>query len=160
MPPAKKPQKRPAKKAPTPARAAATKPSGKSKAKSSRPRATKKPDQLALVSTTDFQEAYSEDSFWTKVKDYGKAAGSAVLRLALMMYYSGKDAETPLWARTTIMGALGYFISPIDAIPDFTPVLGYSDDLGVLTAAVAVVAAHITPAHKRRATLKLREWFE
>ena len=31
-------------------------------------------------------------------------------------------------------GALIYFISPIDAIPDLAPLLGYMDDLGVIAA--------------------------
>jgi uncharacterized membrane protein YkvA (DUF1232 family) len=36
-----------------------------------------------------------------------------------------------------IIGALVYFVSPIDAIPDLTPVVGYIDDAAVIAAAVA-----------------------
>ena len=36
--------------------------------------------------------------------------------------------------RDRIYGALGYFISPIDVIPDFIPVVGFTDDIGVLAA--------------------------
>ena len=48
---------------------------------------------------------------------------------------------------------------PIDAILDITPVVGYADDLGVIVAALAVVAAHIKPEHTEKALAKLREWF-
>ncbi|WP_211605080.1 YkvA family protein [Vreelandella arcis] len=48
-----------------------------------------------------------------------------------------------MWAKTTIYGALGYFISPVDAIPDLAPIVGYADDIGVLAGALAMVAAHI-----------------
>lgn len=51
---------------------------------------------------------------------------------ALKMYYAATDADTPTWAKTTIYGALGYFISPIDVIPGITPLVGYTDDVGVL----------------------------
>ena len=57
------------------------------------------------------------------------------------------------------MGALGYFISPFDAIPDMTPVIGYVDDLGVLTMALATVAAYISDDIKSKAKAKLAEWF-
>ncbi|MFQ8736539.1 MAG: YkvA family protein [Bilophila wadsworthia] len=40
-----------------------------------------------------------------------------------------------------IYGALGYFISPIDVIPGFHPVVGFTDDIGVLAAAVVVAAS-------------------
>ena len=36
--------------------------------------------------------------------------------------------------------AIGYFVSPIDAIPDIVPVAGYTDDLGVLVLALVSVA--------------------
>jgi uncharacterized membrane protein YkvA (DUF1232 family) len=44
-----------------------------------------------------------------------------------------------------IYGALAYFIFPLDAVPDFVPMTGYTDGLGVLAAAVATTAAYITP---------------
>ena len=108
---------------------------------------------------SEFAKEYSDESFWAKVKNHGKTAGRAVLDPAARLYYAGIDPATPLWARTTIIGALGYFIAPFDAIPDMTPMVGYADDLGVLTLAVGVVAAHITPEHKKKARDKLNEWF-
>jgi uncharacterized membrane protein YkvA (DUF1232 family) len=54
---------------------------------------------------------------------------------------------------------LGYFISPIDAIPDVIPFVGYSDDLGVLVAAVATVSTYITDDVKAKAKAKLQDWF-
>ena len=149
----KAPPKKAAKKAPLVPRPTPKRPPAVSKDKQ------EQAEELQRL-TSNYGQEYSDESFWAKVKGYAKAAGGAVLNPAMVMYYAGMDAATPLWARTTITGALGYFISPIDAIPDFTPVLGYSDDLGVLTAALAVVAAHIKPAHKQRAREKLREWFD
>ena len=61
--------------------------------------------------------------------------------------------------KSIILGALGYFIFPIDAIPDVLVPLGYTDDLGVLAAAVTAVAMHITPEVKQQATDKLAAWF-
>ena len=85
----------------------------------------------------DYKEQYSEDSFWGKVKKYGKKVGSETLEKVLILYYVGIDPLTPAWAKSVIAGALGYFIFPLDAIPDITPVVGYADDLGVLVAVLA-----------------------
>lgn len=111
------------------------------------------------MSENDFSSAYSDDSFWEKAKGYAKVAGENVLEPALKMYYSALDADTPAWAKAAIIGALGYFISPIDAIPDVIPVVGYADDLGVLTAALATTAAHIKDEHVRKAKETLARWF-
>lgn len=35
------------------------------------------------------------------------------------------------------VGALAYFISPIDAIPDLIPIAGFLDDAGVISATIA-----------------------
>jgi uncharacterized membrane protein YkvA (DUF1232 family) len=75
------------------------------------------------------------------------------------MYYALQDADTPAWAKAVIIGALGYFISPIDLIPDVTPVVGFVDDLGVLVGAAATVALHIKDEHTIRAQEKLKKWF-
>jgi uncharacterized membrane protein YkvA (DUF1232 family) len=42
-----------------------------------------------------------------------------------------------------IFGALVYFIAPIDAIPDLTPLVGFTDDLGALAAALAMVSIYV-----------------
>lgn len=84
---------------------------------------------------------------------------SELLEKALILYYAAQNTSTPVWARTTIYGALAYLISPIDAIPDFVPVVGFSDDLAAMAAAIAVVTAYITPEVIRRAKQKMAELF-
>jgi uncharacterized membrane protein YkvA (DUF1232 family) len=54
---------------------------------------------------------------------------------------------------------LGYLIWPIDAIPDFIPVIGYMDDIAVVATALLTLVAHITPEIKKKAQEKLSEWF-
>lgn len=55
---------------------------------------------------------YSEEGFWHKVSSVARKAGQTALNPALRMYFAAQDSDTPVWARTTIYGALGYFISP------------------------------------------------
>jgi len=108
----------------------------------------------------DYSMSYDEGSFWEKIKNFAKKAGKEVIEKALILFYTLQDPETPLWAKTVIVGALGYFISPIDAIPDVIPVIGYADDLAVLVGALATVATCITPEHRSKAQNKVSEWFD
>lgn len=96
-------------------------------------------------------DEHSEESFWRKVTDFAKTAGKEVIVTALTSYYCAMDPDTPATAKAIIVGALGYFILPLDAIPDPTPVVGFSDDLGALVMAVTLVAAHIKPEHRKKA---------
>lgn len=102
---------------------------------------------------------YSESGFWDKVSRYALQAGREVMEKALWLYYAAKRPETPAWAKTIIFGALAYFISPLDAIPDLTPLVGYSDDLGALAAALGMVMVYVNDEVKARAASKLNEWF-
>ncbi len=108
---------------------------------------------------TEYTAHFDDESFWKKVKSVALKAGYEVIRTALILYYCLCDPDTPAPAKAVIAGALGYFILPIDAIPDVTPVVGYSDDLMALMLAMAIVAAHIKPEHRSKAEEKLREWF-
>jgi len=66
-------------------------------------------------------------------------------------YYCAMDKQTPLRAKGILLAALGYFVLPVDFVPDFIFGLGFTDDLAVLTAAITAVSAHITPAHRQAA---------
>lgn len=109
--------------------------------------------------TNEYAKDYSESGFWKKVTKYAAKAGKELITKALQLYYALQSPNTPVWAKTTIIGALGYFISPIDLIPDIVPVVGYTDDLGVLTAALFTVSSYIDDDMKKRAETKVKEWF-
>lgn len=111
------------------------------------------------MSDQDHSGSFSNDNFWAKVGGYAKVAGQAVLTPAFQLYYAWDKPDCPAWAKAVIIGALGYFISPIDVIPDFTPVIGYSDDLGVLVAAVSSVASQIDDDVRAKAQSALTHWF-
>jgi len=68
--------------------------------------------------TDKYSKKYSESSFWTKIKNYAKSAGKEVIEKALILYFCLKDPDTPAWAKSVIIGTLGYFILPMDSIPD------------------------------------------
>lgn len=107
----------------------------------------------------DYSAHFNESSFWDKLGRFALKAGRQVVKIALVLYYCLRDPDTPARAKAIIASALGYFIFPLDAIPDMTPIVGYSDDLGALLLATTIVAAHIKPKHRRLADDKLREWF-
>ena len=71
-----------------------------------------------------------------------------------------KSEATPRADKAKIIGALGYFILPVDLIPDFIPVAGFTDDLAALTWGIWSVAKNITPEIKAQTRVKLREWFK
>ena len=104
-------------------------------------------------------DAINEKSFWDKVKSAVKAVGKQGIKLALILYYCYLDDETPQWAKLFIAGALVYFISPIDVVPDFVPGVGYTDDLSVMALAMAAVAAHIKREHRDHAEEQINQMF-
>lgn len=106
-----------------------------------------------------FSQSYTEASFREKLARHARAAGEEIVERALQLHYALRKPETPAWAKASIYGALGYFIVPLDAVPDIIPGAGYVDDLGVLAFALATVARHIDDGVRARARAKLRDWF-
>ena len=106
-----------------------------------------------------YSKYYSEADFWTKISRFAAAAGRELIHKALLLYFALQNPECPLWARARICAALGYFIWPMDAIPDPTPVWGFADDAGVMSAAVISVTAHIDKGVRKKAARKLLDWF-
>lgn len=94
-------------------------------------------------------ERYVRRRFWDKVK---RTLGRVpFLEDAIAAYFCAVDEASPPYVRATLLGALAYFILPIDAIPDLIAALGFTDDLAVLLAAIRAVGSNITEAHRARA---------
>jgi uncharacterized membrane protein YkvA (DUF1232 family) len=72
-------------------------------------------------------------------------------------YYCALDPATPHRVRVVLLGALAYFVLPFDAVPDLLAGIGFSDDITVLAATIALVRAHITPIHREAARRALAE---
>jgi len=105
------------------------------------------------------QTSLSEKKLLSKVRAALSLTGKTGTTQALILFYTLKAPETPIWCRSVALASLGYFISLIDAIPDLTPVLGYTDDISVMAAAIATIAVHISPEIRRRAKAKVVDIF-
>lgn len=78
-------------------------------------------------------EAFNiEQDLEKKIKSSKRSIFNIIKHLkALKNYFKDKNVQ---WYRKSIVAAaLIYFIVPIDAMPDFTPLIGYLDDIGVIT---------------------------
>ena len=103
------------------------------------------------MNTTDrlADESEVRQGFWQKARQtLGKVPFSED---AVAAFYCATDSATPLPIRATLMGALAYFILPIDAIPDILLGLGYTDDAAVLLAAFTTCKTYITDDHRAKA---------
>ncbi len=103
-------------------------------------------------------EPFDHDGFWQKLLVLLKRAGSPFIETCLQLYYTSQKEGLPLWAKVLIYSALAYFISPLDAIPDVLP-MGLSDDIAVLSAALATIRGFIDDQVCQQVARKLRELF-
>jgi len=59
-----------------------------------------------------------------------------IVKHVLALYRYMIDPEVHWTKKALVVGALVYFIIPTDAIPDFTPIIGYVDDAAVIAAVI------------------------
>lgn len=106
-----------------------------------------------------YAEDYSENDFWSKSKSAVKKLGIQTLYKALQLYYVAKDPNCPPRIKAAILATLGYFISPMDLIPDITPVVGFSDDIIAISFALTMAQLYITEEIKLMAKERLADIF-
>ena len=110
------------------------------------------------VKLSDYKTVYTEDGLWKKIGEVAKKAGIKVIYYALLLFYALQSETVTIAEKALIIGALGYFILPIDIIPDFMVPIGYSDDLAVMWGLIKKLDC-IDEDVKAQAQEKLAEWF-
>jgi len=94
----------------------------------------------------EIKTEYIEENLWFKLEKVGKKISFAKDVVALYRYMTSSLVS---WHRKAIVIAgLIYFISPIDAIPDIAPLIGYLDDLGVITALLKFLGSELVPFYE------------
>jgi uncharacterized membrane protein YkvA (DUF1232 family) len=104
---------------------------------------------VANPSKFERDRARVNDGFWPKVRRVARRI--PFMGELMAAYYCTLDPKTPLQVKAVLMGALAYFVLPIDVIPDFIAGFGFTDDAAVLYAAIRSVAGSIRPEHRARA---------
>jgi len=113
-------------------------------------------DILSKLDT--FKQYFSESKLLEKITDVAKTAGATVIYPVLLLYNLLKSPNTDLKQKGIIIGALGYFILPLDVIPDVIPVQGFADDTAALMAVLTIVATSVTEEMKNDAKEQLHQW--
>ena len=96
-----------------------------------------------------------ERRFWKKLKRV--FANIPFAEDLVAAYYCAVDKDTPAYVRAVLLGAVAYFILPVDMVPDMLAGLGFTDDASVLAAAIAAVGRHLQPKHRVLAKKALTE---
>lgn len=108
-----------------------------------------------ILGPEDTRESRVRAGIWATVKRAARAV--PFMEDVVAAYFCALDPATPRKVRLTLLGALVYFVAPIDAIPDMLPLIGFSDDAGVLIAALAMVGHHIRDDHREAARRALAQ---
>ena len=106
-----------------------------------------------------YESEFSFDNLMNKIKESAKKAGLKAIYMALLLYYALESPTISTMDKAIIYGALGYFICPIDIIPDILPFIGLTDDIAVLAWAFSRVKKNVTDMTREKAKTKLKIWF-
>jgi uncharacterized membrane protein YkvA (DUF1232 family) len=100
-------------------------------------------------------EARVRRDFWAKIKRFGQNLPFAEDIVAA--YFCTVDPSTPRRVKLVLLGAIAYFVMPLDGSADFLPLLGFTDDAAIIAAALAQVAGSITDEHRAKARAALND---
>lgn len=111
------------------------------------------PSHALVPSVVAVNEVRVQRGFWPKIKR--TAARIPFANQALSVWFAARDPQTPMAAKGLMLGALAYFVLPIDAIPDVFVGIGFTDDAAVFAALIATLGANIRPRHREDAEAAL-----
>lgn len=83
-----------------------------------------------------------------------------VKRDGVTLWFAGRHASTPWYAKALGVFVVAYALSPIDLIPDFIPVLGYVDDVLLLPGLIWLTIRMIPPPVLAECRQQADEWLQ
>ncbi len=107
-----------------------------------------------------YRDYFTKNAFVEKISRIAKRSGAKLVYAALILYYTLESDKVSVKDKAIIIGALGYFISPLDVIPDAIPIAGLGDDLAVLMYVIHKVWNEVSDDVKAKAHSKLSKWFD
>lgn len=113
---------------------------------------------MKRVDTENYEKQYSDSKFWEKVGKFAKKSGISVVYAGILLFEVLKKPKVSSKDKAIIIGALGYFINPLDLIPDMIPG-GFVDDLAALAYALKRVRTYIDNETRIRVKERLKQWF-
>lgn len=115
---------------------------------------------MELPDFMSYANKFSPSDFFDKVARIAKRAGAKLVYAALILYYTLQSDKVSTTDKALIVGALGYMISPLDAVPDAIPIIGLTDDLAVLVFVLKKVWGNVEEEIKDKARQRLTKWFD
>ena len=97
--------------------------------------------------TQDFQKYYNDGAFWHKLASFAKKAGTKLIYIALLLYYTLNSTGISKMDRAAIYGA------------DYIPFIGYTDDLSILLYAYTRIRRNINDDIRQSAKDKMKSFF-
>ncbi len=115
---------------------------------------------MELPDFMSYADRFSKKGFVEKISRVAKRAGSKLVYAALVLFYTLQSKEVSVKDKAVIVGALGYLISPLDAMPDAIPIVGLGDDLTVLVYVINKIWVDVPEEVRKKAHDKLADWFD
>ncbi|MET4683913.1 YkvA family protein [Brevundimonas faecalis] len=125
------------------------------KAKPASPENAIDPNKALVPTVQKVNEMRVRKGFWPKIRR--TAARIPFAGQALAAWYATQDPQTPMAAKGIMLGALAYFVMPVDAIPDVFAGIGFTDDAAVIAAVLATLGAHVKRRHHEQAEAALKK---
>ncbi len=91
---------------------------------------------------------------WQRLKRWARALKND----GMTLWFCCSHPRMPLLPKIFALLVVGYFLSPIDLIPDFIPVLGYLDELILLPVCIYLILRMVPPPVLTDARAQAAEW--
>ena len=111
-------------------------------------------DKFNVSELEQYAKNYDEKKMWNKIKEFFVEAGINLVIKVLQLWYVLQKPEVPVHVKIAIMGAIAYFVMPVDLILDVLPG-GYHDDLLAVTLTLLAAEEYIDDEVRRKAREKV-----